>query len=268
MKCTTRRSRARAAVLAAPLALVLGCGSTTRRDAAEAPALPRTDLAVEVFEIDWPDMDSYAQFLPYVGEGLETGIGNAQLCRYYAAEQLGAAPQGGATRCRLGTAGTLRVGGADYVLGLMTGSFEWDGMYGYTEAVAIGVPLGPVDSGACCRARVVAVVTQWDHGVHDSGSRVVIQRARVADVDGDGTTELCLEEIIEDGPGLFEVFDLEDAGRVWEPATRERKATAFRIDPASIGLIPVRGRCPDSGYELLIPTPPYQDPLGYRRDLP
>ncbi|MBI5499860.1 MAG: hypothetical protein HY907_06430 [Deltaproteobacteria bacterium] len=267
MKRTTRRSRAPAAVLAVPLALVLGCGSTARRDAATPPVLPRADLVVEAFEMDWPDMDRYEQFQPYVGEGLETGIGNAQLCRYYAAEQLGPSPQGGATRCRLGATGTLRVGGRDLVLGLLKASFEWDGMYGYAEAIAIGVPLGPADGGTCCRARVVAVVTQWDHAVHDSGSRVIIQRALAADVDGDGTTELCLEQIVEDGPGLFEVFDLEDAGRRWAPDSRERKTLAYRINAEDVGLIPVRGACPDGGYELLIPTPPYQDPLGYRRDL-
>lgn len=248
--------------------LLVSCGSAPvvtsgvvgeRRplDAAEVPEVQR-------FELLWPRMETYAESLAYVPEGLSDTHGDSNICKYnQVTERVKNAD--GSERCVLQEASATLVGGQPIFFGLLASAFEHDGMYGQYYGVIAGIDAGPTEDGSCCRITPVALFTQWDHAVYDAGTEVTVQGYIVADFDGDQITEMCIEERREAGVGLFELMDLEDQGKKWHPTQQELKRHAYVLDQKRFILAPhLTPLCPDTGYQPFIALPPYPDGVGWR----
>jgi len=139
---------------------------------------------------------------------------------------------------------------------------EWDGMYSHHEDLVL---LQPAGAGA---TRVVCTVTQWRQSVTDCATELLMRRLALRDLDGDGVKELCLETVLEQGAGLFEVMALETHRGRWVPTRRHRRITAFRFDPRRGRLIWIprlAAGCPRAGYALPVKTKPLGDAVAMRR---
>jgi hypothetical protein len=167
-------------------------------------------------------------------------------------------------RCAYRPTGVLGVGGSGWWLGVYTEHSEWDGMTSRTEDVILVVP----GDGTAVRH----TVRQYHESIVDCGTTILQRRQAVRDLDGDGRVELCLEEVRETGPGLFELFDLADRGEPWVPFFRRRTFTAWTADDASGRLLraaTLDDACPDQGYAFLV-APTSREvggPLAGRREL-
>lgn len=164
-------------------------------------------------------------------------------------------------RCALRPTTALRVGGVTFWAGVATFDHEWDGMYGHDEELVIGIP-GPAG------LRVAHTLVQWSEEVVDCFTEVRMRRRALADLDGDGSDELCIESVLERGAGLFVVMDLGERGRSWTPTERTRAITAWRASANRLELqraADLDGRCPREGYALFVETRPLVDAVDARR---
>ncbi|MCB9662401.1 MAG: hypothetical protein H6726_32480 [Sandaracinaceae bacterium] len=252
------------ALLACLLSASCSRGSqATPSTVAVTPSAARAHVP-ERYALEWPPMSAYEDSLVFVPEGLSAEHGNGALCHTNDVQDAETLPDGSA-RCVLPVTSQLIVGGEVLLLGLVTRGFEHDGMYGRYRGVVAGVDAGQTDDGRCCRVRPVALFTQWDHEVYDAGTQVVVQGHVVLDLDGDGRTELCVEERQERGPGLFELMDLEERGERWTPTTEHRARFAYTFDGERLRLLDALSpRCPVAGYQPFIPQPDYPDGVGWR----
>ncbi len=142
--------------------------------------------------------------------------------------------------------------------GLSETSYEHDGMYGYSEDVVL---VSRTPSGA---ERVVGTLTQRQVDVYDASSVLRMRRQRV--VRARGGDILCVESVIECGPGLFTL--MERGGRPYRPHARSRGVDAFRLTPAGTleRAAALDGLCPARGYQSFVP--PLRDantPIERRR---
>lgn len=164
-------------------------------------------------------------------------------------------------RCDFAPVASLPTGPVPLTVALAQTAHEFDGMYGNDEDVVV-LARNPMATESV----VVATITQLSIDVVDCRTTFRMRRQRVADLDGDGANDLCIESVEETGPGLFTVMNLH--GRPFHPATRTRGIDAWSVDPAG-GLVrraALDDLCPRRGYQpfVALPTAP-GDPVVRRR---
>src|SRR5262249_19804600 len=116
--------------------------------------------------------------------------------------------------------------------------------------------------------RVIATLIQWSEDVSDCRAQLRMRRRNLADLDGDGRAELCIETVDEAGVGLFEIMALGKQGGRWRPNRRTRGTEPFRCDRAGLERAPpLDPRCPRQGYIPFVDTPVLDDPLAWRVEL-
>lgn len=164
-------------------------------------------------------------------------------------------------RCAYRAAAALGLAGHTVWAGVAVYGHEFDGMYSQEQGIVLVEP-GP-------QPRVIATLIQWNEDVVDCRSLLRMRRRNLADLDGDGLAELCVETVDEAGVGLFETMDLGEHGK-WQPNRRTRRIEAFVYDPvrARLERAPrLDARCPHQGYIRFVDTPVLADPLAWRLDL-
>jgi outer membrane protein assembly factor BamB len=170
------------------------------------------------------------------------------------------APQPAGPRCSFQPTSTLELGGVTLWAGMRRSQWERDGMYGIQDQVVLVRPTSP-------DIEVLHTVTQWDQDVSDCQSTLRQTRRLIADLDRDGSSELCIERITEVGEGLAAVLARADNGLAWQPIVRRRELVAWRMDAARMRLERVSdldARCPASGYQPWVPGELPADPLAAR----
>jgi hypothetical protein len=139
----------------------------------------------------------------------------------------------------------LRVGDRSFVVGVEVRSWDHEDMFGYSEEVTLGLSGGPPWT-------VAGRVTQYVEVVSPV-TRVQHRRALTRDLDADGKTELCVEEVLEAGVSP----STKPARSPWHPLARVRRVTAWRATSAAPGLTRARSldaSCPSLGYRPFIAT--------------
>lgn len=170
----------------------------------------------------------------------------------------------GTIRCAYARVTTVEVGGGRLTAAVTVHGHEHDGMYSRAEEVVL------LSSDGRGPPRVAHTLVQWWHSVTDAYTELRARRYAVADLDGTGGRELCVETVEEEGVGLFALMDLEARGRRWHPTRRTRGFAAFEHDPVAGRLVPrsgLDGACPRTGYRRFVETEPHPDGVVWRRDV-
>lgn len=152
-------------------------------------------------------------------------------------ERVGSCKPEGTTRMSVGSAG--------FVLLRTVDGWEHDGMHGTQETVSF-VSMEP-------SPKIVHTLTQFETDVFDCGTTVKMRRWAL--VKEQPSELFCMESVEENGAGLFDVMDLEEAGKPWHPLQRKRSFRAFRWDAATRSFVEDQGavsRCPKKGYATFV----------------
>jgi hypothetical protein len=174
----------------------------------------------------------------------------------------GAGPQQ-MPRCTYTEVGdTLELGGQDVVVGAITRHSEHDGMTSTRQSAVLLLP------GE--RARVLGILDLVALQVVDCATTLKLRRYATADLDGDGGSELCLEDVVERGQGLFHVLGLDDLRLPWFPVGATRVIRAWRRQGESLVALSdptLIARCPTQPYRFLVPPPALEPATAVRLNM-
>lgn len=111
--------------------------------------------------------------------------------------------------------------------------------------------------------RPLHTLVQWSQQVRSRDAELLRRRFKVVDVDHEGADELCIESLVEAGPGRDETAR---SGR-FRPTRHHAGFDAFRWDGERfVRAEALDGSCPSSGYRLFVEMPAPVDPIASRRD--
>ncbi len=141
--------------------------------------------------------------------------------------------------------------------------YEHDGMYGIEERIALAVPVSPSDSSTLA---IVATLVQWETDVVDCGTTIRMNRFASATIDDQPV--VCIESVVEEGVGLFDIMDLHTQRKPWLPLARSRmvRAFAWNADKRTFSESSST-KCPKRDYGFFVPIADQDEALAPRANV-
>lgn len=248
------------------LALLAACSGTAPQVAVEAPVEPEfrpTENPV-VFEFD------VLKHVDYSGISLPDLVSESGKAALQCESERGdSGVDGPGHRCELRDVTPLELGPDLLLVASVERDWRADkATWGHTTDILVGKPVALTEAQECCRVELVgrypaAQVNSWR-----STTNLTLHRDAVATYQDE--TVLCIEEVVEEGPGSAWLDATSALDAAWSPGVRGHRVAAFRFSARS-GLMERAAaadrECPQRGYGYLLPPSLDEDRLDVRTAL-